>query len=222
MGIFKRSRADVQGQIEAARKSLDGINDQVAERSRVRAERLVDDAADMDAVAEIDREIAALRKRAGLFAERIRGLQTQVDRLEAEQRAREHQQLIERIEKRLAERDAAGAELAKCVLAAEKAFRRLLDLNDQISASWPFTALDRITGVLVDRAAVSALQHEIFRIGHQSFIGGNSAIVYRPSFPGGKSPDHRLLGLPEAVKPLTDVLREASAFAASIMEGRQH
>jgi hypothetical protein len=215
----RRSQSDLAAQLEAAHAAVAGINDQIAERSRVRAERLVDDDANMDEVARMDREIVELRKRAGLFGERIQGFQRQLAQHEAERRAKEHQQLIERVEKRFAERDAAGAELSKHLLAAEKAFRKLLALNDEISAAWPFSTLDRVTSVLVDRATVQALQSELFRIGHVAFIGGNSAAVVRPSFPGGRCPDLRLSGLPEMVTPLTEVLKSASAYASAIMRG---
>src|SRR5260370_32154324 len=99
--------------LEAARAELDAINRQRAELAGKRKAALLadDDRTDVKLASQID----ALRSVARGHEDKIKLLEDEAARELAERQVKEKAALIGRIEKKLAERDRAGAELAAAV-----------------------------------------------------------------------------------------------------------
>jgi hypothetical protein len=150
--------------------------------------------------------------------DKIRLLEIEADREANERRVKEKLGLIERVEKKLSERDAVAAELQAAIEQADKCFRRMITLARDCRAAWPWAAHDLPPALLGEAAIVDALRHEIFRSGARPLLGGGQD---KPgaglSFPGGQAPRLELVGMPDRVTPLADVAREATALASEIM-----
>jgi hypothetical protein len=200
-----------------ARETLAELESKVAELGSKRRGRLLagDPAA---AVAAVDSEIEKLKHAAQTERDRIKLLEAEVEREAGEKRAREKAALIGRIEKKLAERDAAGAELQAAIVKSDAAFRRVVALSRECDASWPWPASDRIPAMLPPGTILRALEHELFRVGARPrLLGGMDKPDAGLNFPGGKSPTLQVVGLPNEVPSLTDVLKQASAFAVELL-----
>ena len=77
------------------------------------------------------------------------------------------------------------------------------------------------TGCALSAAAIAELlSYELFRVGKKLPSGVHGAPVPQ-SLPGPRAPSLSLLGQPEAILPLSEKLRQASAFAvATLRSGR--
>jgi hypothetical protein len=214
--IFKR-KADAAAQITDTRAKLADIAAKMGDLSKRRAELLLE-GDDMVPVLAIDDEVAAHQRNAAALNQRISLLQGQLDQAERERRAKEQAAHIGRVAKKLDELVVVAAEMSELTLAEERVFRKWLKLSDEVSAAWSWSVTDRIAGNLTDARIVEIVKNDRFRIGAQPFVGGDNR-TYRPSLPGGKSPDLRLLGLPEGVKPLHAVMQESVAYLKQLMRG---
>ena len=154
-----------------------------------------------------------------------RELKAQAEKEANERRVREREGLIKKIEKRLAERDSAGAELADAIAAADRAFRKLIDIGVEVQAAWSWPASD-VPAILASHSAISAaLSHEIYRIGGRPMVGGGQVephgIHAGVHFPGGRVPRYELTHLQERIPSLTAALQQATAHASSILRGKR-
>jgi len=132
------ARKSAATSLELARKAMEDIGTKVAELGRRREDRLLagDDAATIRA---LDNEIEALEHAARTEADRIKLLERKAQQEEVERRVREKEGLIKRIESKLAERDAVSAELQAKVAEAEKLFRRMINLSEEVAIAWPWS-----------------------------------------------------------------------------------
>src|SRR5262249_37534770 len=126
-----------------------------------------------------------------------------------------------RLEATLAERDKAGAELQELVGKAEAAFRRLIELSESVAPAWAWNAPDFAAGLLTGQALQGALATELFRVGAKPRLLGGREEKFEPDFPGGRCPDHRLLGLSKQLPSLTANLAEASKYLSDLMHARR-
>jgi hypothetical protein len=140
------------------------------------------------------------RLRLALVSAEEKARQAEVERV-----AKERAGQIARVEKRLADRDAAGAELIAAIAKATAAFRKMTELGQAIAAAWNWPAHDQPPILLTPDSLLHALRHELFRVGGLGF-------------PGAKAPRLELLGLREQVPPLSAVLSEARGLAVQIMK----
>ena len=173
---------------------------------------------DTEAVA-IDAELEQQRALVRAYRDKVQLLEVAAANAETDRRVRERLGLIERIEKRLAERDAAGADLQDLVAKAEAAFRRLIDASEAVACAWGWSAADFTAGLLTGPALQAALATELFRVGAKPRLLGGAQERFQVDFPGGRCADHRLLGLPHELPALTATLAEASGYASAIMRG---
>jgi hypothetical protein len=203
--------------LEQARADHASANAKLNELETARAAALLADE-DGKAVA-LDAEIEQQQRLVRGFHDKIGLLEGEAAKEANERRVREHAALIGRIEKKLAERDAAGAELADAIKKADQAFRRMIDAGQAAIAAWPWASHDVHPCMLSPGSITTAIQHELYRVGGRpQLLGGQ---IEKPGagvhFPGGRSPSIQLAGLPERIKPLRDVLHESSALASRIM-----
>jgi hypothetical protein len=163
-------------------------------------------------------EIEQYRRFLRGFQDKIKLLQEEVQKEEQARRAKEREELIARIEKKFADRDAASAELADAIKKADAAFRKMIDAGQAVLAAWPWQSHEHHAVLLSTGAITSATAHELYKIGARPRrFGGMDQPGDGLNFPGGRCPDLRLTNLPEKIKPLTAVCAEASALASTIM-----
>jgi hypothetical protein len=155
--------------------------------------------------------------------DKIRLLREAAEREANERRVREREGLIQRIEGKLAERDAAGVELAESIARADRAYRRLIDIGLEVQAAWNWPPSDFAACLLSHPAISAALTHEMYRVGGRPMLGGGQ--VEKPhagiNFPGAPVPRFELTHLPERIPALTAVLQQATEHASNILRGKR-
>jgi hypothetical protein len=136
----------------------------------------------------------------------------------AARRAREKASLIERIERKFAERDVAAQELQQHIAASDKLFRKIVSLSRDADAAWPFKSHDRGACMLPSAAISEALKHEIFRVGARPrrYGGMDRDPDAGLDYPGAKCPRLDLANLPDMVPPLVNVFKAAGDYASSL------
>jgi len=207
--------------LEAAQAALDEANHQLANLETKRNALLLKD--DDAAAAKLANEIKQQRELADGYADKIKLLQAEAEREANARRTREQEALIGRVEKKFAERDRIGAELADLIPQLNTRFRRMIELGREIAAAWPWPVGDALSLAIGRDQITNAISHELFRQTATPMLGGGMD-VGRPNaglrFPGSKSPSFAEINLPESVMPLTDVLRLASEHGSNVMRGR--
>jgi hypothetical protein len=223
MAAPARRQQSLTEKLATAQAAIEEANRKLAELNARRNEYLLEDN-DTEAIrlqGQIDTltlEVRARRDKAQLLAESVR-------EEERERRAKEREGQIERIEKKLAERDSAGIELADAVAAADRAFRKLIDVGAEIQNLWNWPASD-VPACLLSHSAISAvLSHELYRVGGREKYGGGlvekHGIHAGINIPGARVPRYELTHLREQIVPLTAVLKQASEHASNIMRGKK-
>jgi hypothetical protein len=177
-----------------------------------RQQALVGDDTD-DAIAKLDREIDGLASKKKVQADRVAALEQQLAREAAEQRAAEQEAIIERIEAKLADRDAVGAELAASIRETVRLFRKLIGITEDAVSGWPFNFVDQNVGLLSGNAIRKAVQSELHSCGVSPFRGGHPGERIAPSFPGGQ-------WFMELSGNLTELLERGSEHASWVMRGK--
>jgi len=212
-------KPDPAAALEQARATLKQIEGSIAEVTGKRRARLLagDDAS---AIAELDQHIEKLKHAAQTERDRTALLEAEVERLAGERRAREHQTLIERNERKFGERDAAGAKLATAIAEVDRAFRECVAIGRSLDAAWPWPSHDRPAVMVTPGSLLLALSHELYRIGSRpQLFGGQDTIDAGLHLPGAKSPRIEWIGQPEKVPSLVAVLADATRYASEIMRG---
>jgi hypothetical protein len=210
------AKPTIANRLDVARAELAATSKQIAELEAARNSALLAD--DDRTAVKLAGQADDLRRLARGYEDKIGLLEAEAEREANERRVKEKLGLIERIERKLAERDAAAAELQTAIEQADKAFRKLINLARDVRAAWPWAAHDLSPALLADAAIVAAVKHELFRCGGRPALGGGQD---KPgstiNFPGGVSPRLELTGMPDRVTPLSAVAREASALASTVM-----
>jgi hypothetical protein len=209
--------------LKAAQAALEEVNRKLAELNEKRNAALLAD--DNAAAIDFGIETANLKLSARAYEDKIRLLQQAAAEQERSRREREREGVIKRIEDKLEQRNQAGAELADAVAAADRAFRKLIDVGFEVQSLWSWPPSD-LPACLFSHAAIThALTHEMYRIGARPMLGGGQV---EPAgfhagihFPGARVPRFELTHLPERIPPLTAVLQQATAHASAIMRGKR-
>jgi hypothetical protein len=218
---MSRNTRTATTRLGAAELALTEATRRIGELTEQRNQCLLRDA-DGEAV-ELATEIENLRRLADGHRDKIKLLQDAARVEEEERRVKEKTGLIERIEKKLAARDSAGKELADAVAAADRAFRKLIDVGLEVTAAWNWPPSEVPACLLSHGAIAAALTHEMYRIGGRPMLGGGQVEAPHAGihFPGAKPPRHELVHLREKIVPLTTVLKEATAHASNILRGKR-
>jgi hypothetical protein len=222
MTVFRPTRKSTKESLDKARAALAESTAKLEELGNRRNTALLSSDDDAQVLA-LDKQIEELRRTAKSQNDRIGLLEQQHAQEEAERQAHRKAELIDRVEAKLAERDAAGAELQATIAQADELFRKVVALSREADAAWPFPTSDRPTCLLMPGSVLIALQHELYRVGARPLLygGQDAAREAEVSFPGGKSPRLEFVGLPAKIQPLMDALKAASSYASEIMRGRR-
>jgi hypothetical protein len=201
-----------------AQQELTSINARLSDVSARRDQLLLaGNEAELD---QIEAEVANLQKAHERQVARIRLLEQKAAREQAEAAAKERTDAITRIEKLLADRDAAGLKLQKTLIEADRQFRILIELSEAASTQWAWPPSDLIPMLMSGATIARAVTHQLYKYGAKPYIGGSPGLKAEVGFPGGVCPDHRFRGLLDEIPALTDVLRDGSRLASRIMRGK--
>jgi hypothetical protein len=205
--------ASVESPLGRARAALSATDAELAALLAARAEALAADAM------ELDGEIAAKERLRKVQLDKVGLRQAEAERAAAEQRAAQKAETIAGIEVLLAQRDAAGSQLAAHVEGADQCFVRLVELGREIRAKWQFAPHDANPAMLTEAAIAAAIPHEFFRLTARPHpLGGKIVTDSLPSFPAAsKAERFEDAQRPEAIKPLAKKLEVASALASRVM-----
>jgi hypothetical protein len=202
--------------LDAAHDALGETNKKIAALDAAKVDALLADRDDQ--AAQCEAKAQELKRLASVQNEKIRLLQAEAERQAAEYRARERLAKIERNEATLTERAALAAEATAGIEQADQAMRRMCELNRNIRAAWNWETSDVQACLLADGPIISAIEHELFRVGHRPFLGGGmDGSGVGLSFPGGRAPRLELRDVPGRQPPLADVMRTAGECASKVM-----
>lgn len=222
MALLPRKPATATDRFEAARAALAEAEAKVADIEARRRAALLSDR--VDEAVKLAGEINQQRAVAAAHADQVKLLIEQAEEEKNASRIKERLGLIQRVEAKLTERDRVGAELAGMIPALNKLYRRLLELGREVDAAWPWPTGDRQSIGVLPEHITAAITHELYRQTARPRLGGGQ--TEHPDagqrFPGSKPPHLGVMGLPESITPLVDVLASASKLASSIMRTGAH
>ena len=211
--------------LSEAQQELVETNAKLSDTGRRRDQLLL--AGDDRGLDAIEVELAGLQKAAVRQADRIRLLEEQTRQEEAAAVVRRRADLIVRFERKLAQADAEAEELQNLLAAAEKKFRRIIELRTDARAAWPIgdshtnATAGTAEGAALSGAAVKRLlSWHLYRIGARPFLGGRPGEIKEEDFPGAVCPRNEVRGRPLDITPFADALRAASKFAVDMMKGK--
>jgi hypothetical protein len=200
----------------------------VAQVGAARSKAILDE--DDTTARKLDAQLEELQRDARIAGERVRLLEAEALREEADAVVKRRAELTVRFEKKLAEADREADELQNLVAAAEKKFRRIIELRSDARAAWPIgdshanAAAGTAEGAALSGAAVARLlQFEFYRVGARPFLGGRPGEIAEQNFPGAVCPRNEWRGkrgMPDKIMPFADALRAASKFAVDMMRGK--
>ena len=222
MAPFKKKAAT---RLEAARAAQAEAVRRVAEVGAARSKAILDE--DDAAARKLDAELEELQREARIATERVRLLEEEAQREEADAVVKRRADLTVRFEKKLAEADREADELQELIAQAEKKFRKIITLRSDARAAWPIAdshanaAAGTAEGAALSGGAVAKLlQFEFYRVGARPFLGGRPGEIAEQNFPGAVCPRNEWRGMPEKITPFADALRAASKFAVDMMRGK--
>jgi hypothetical protein len=222
MAPFKKKAETRLADARAAQAEAVG---RVAQVAAARSKAILDE--DDGAARKLDAELEELQRDARIAGERVRLLEAEALREEADAVVKRRADLTVRFEKKLAEADREADELQNLVAAAEKKFRRIITLRSDARAAWPIgdshanAAAGTAEGAALSGGAVAKLlQFEFYRIGARPFLGGRPGEIKEQDWPGAVCPKNEWRGMPEKIMPFADALRQASRFAVDMMRGK--
>jgi hypothetical protein len=220
--MAKKSASDV---VNEAQTELVNINARLSDSSARRDKLLLD--GDEKALDAIEAEVANLQKAHERQVDRIRLLEAEAEREQADATLKRRQEHVARFTKKLADADQVADQLQATIEQADKLFRKLIELREDARVSWwGSTPHENALAVSPDGAALSGIavkalvMHEIYRVGARPFVGGSPGELKQADFPGGQSPRHELLGQPDKIEPLGARMRRASKAAIEVMKGK--
>jgi hypothetical protein len=155
---------------------------QIAELTTRRNAALLGDD-DVTAI-KLDGELEALRRTERAHVDKVALLEVEAENAEKERRAQERG-LIERTEKMLAERDAAGLKLQNTLIEADRQFRELIKLSESAATQWPWPPSDLIPMLMSGALIARAVSHQIYKCGARPPLLGRPGEVIEAPFPGG-------------------------------------
>jgi hypothetical protein len=173
-------------------------------------------ASDDDATAiRLGSEIDVLREAARAHSDKIELLRDEVQREDQERRAKEREAAVARIEKKIAQRDKFMEEAAEAIKQLAKSSERAIKLNSEIVAAWSWPPHDLPPALLTPSAVMTAVAHECFRTSYhpRRYGGADVDPLAGISLPLSRAPTLQLMEDPARVRPMVDVVRDASEFA---------
>jgi hypothetical protein len=212
--------------LSEARQELININARLSDGA-ARRDKLLLFFGDEKALDAIEVELANLRKAHERQADRIKLLEQEAAREEAEAVAKKRADLVARFEKKLQMADAAADELQVTLAKAEQLFRTIIKHREDARAAWPLgdshtnAIVGTAEGCALSGAAVKRLlSFHLYKIGARPFLGGRPGEIVEETFPGAVCPRNEWRGIPEKITSFADALRAASKYAVDMMRGK--
>jgi len=201
--------------LEAEQQALAVTNNRIAEASRKREQLLLGD--DEAAIDRADSELGMLGRMAKRSADRIKLLEVEAQRQEAQAVAKRRISLIQRIEKQLnTSADVFAVEIQNVIAQFEKSFQQLVAARAKILPAWNWSTEAQEACCLSGSSIRRLIEFELYRQSGKVFTGGSDWEPVQMSLPGSRPPD-LVTRMPHAVKPLAETLREANAHASKIL-----
>jgi hypothetical protein len=203
--------------IESAQAALAEANRLIAELTEQRNGALLRD--DTGAAIELGAKVAQLKLAARAHEDKITLLREQAAEEERARKAKEREAQIERISAQIDERDKALQEVATAIKQLATASERAIELNREVVSAWTWLPHDLPPALLTPSAIMSSIGHEFFRTSYhpRRYGGMDLDPLAGLSLPGSRSPRFEWAEHPERVRPLVDVVRDASAFAKEFL-----
>jgi hypothetical protein len=226
--MAKAMKGSAADRLAAATHELQEAQRQVAEAEADRSKALLSDRDDI--AAELATTIDGLRGVIRGRTDKIRLLQSEIEREEADVAAKRHEVHVAEFASTLEQADRAGDELEGAVALLEQKFREVTKLRELALSMWPHGASSHADAAsrspegaaLAAGAVVTLLQHEIHRVGSESRLGGDPHERVKVPLPGGVPSRltpliDRKTGQLIPLKPLGEILRAASKFAVETL-----
>jgi hypothetical protein len=208
--------------LASTQAALAQANARIAELTEQRNKALLASDDDTSAI-KLGGEIDALRQAARAHGDKIALLKEQAAEEDAARRAKEREVLIERIEKKIAQRDAAMEGVAAAIKQLAAASERAIALGREIANEWQWPAHDLPVGLFTVPSIDTAISNELFKTSHhpRRFGGADTDVLAGHSLPGSRAPTFQLAEDPARVRPMVDIVREASEFARRFLRTGQ-
>jgi hypothetical protein len=200
--------------IAAERQSIDEI-DRHLERldAKLRDALLLTN--NEDEVAQLDADIASLKRKAEHHKLRIDSLRANQVLEQRATAAKQKAQLIARVESKIDELRETVAAFQKKQAEAIKLHRKWQDLAIECATAWPWGPSNQnACGFNLDEITRDT-RHELCRIGSGQLL--HAGAIQRPSFPGGLNPKLELLHNPGAITPLIDTIDQRLGLARKVL-----
>jgi hypothetical protein len=203
--------------LASAQAALEETNRKLAELNEQRNAALLRD--DNAAAVQFGIEATNLKLTARAEEDKIALLRKLVAEEERERRAQEKAALIEQVEAKIEQRDKVLEEVAAAIKQLANASERVMSLNRDIIAAWPWAPHDLPPALLTPLSISAAISHESFRLSyHPRRYGGMDVDPLAGlGLPGSRAPRLDLLEDPARVRPMVEVIRDASEFARQFL-----
>jgi hypothetical protein len=203
--------------ISAAQSALEQANARLAELHERRNAALLRD--DNGAAVALGIEITNLKLEARASEDKISLLREKAAEEERARKAEEREALIEKIEAKIKQRDKVMEEVATAIKQLATASERAMDLNRDIIAAWSWAPHDLPAALLTPPSILAAISHESFRVSYhpRRYGGVDTDVLAGFGLPGARAPTLQLLEDPSRVRPMVDVVRDASEFARQFL-----
>jgi hypothetical protein len=213
---MSRSRS-ATNRLETARADHAATSSKLNELESARAAALL---ADQDGeAANLAADIEQHRRLLLGFQDKAKLLQEQVEKEAQARRAKEQAALIERIEKKLEQRDEAMKDVAGAIKQLATASERAINLSREVIAAWSWAPHDLPAALLTPPSITTAISHESYRVSYhpRRYGGMDTDVLAGHMLPGARAPRLEWVEIPERTRPMIDVVADASAFARQFM-----
>jgi hypothetical protein len=209
-----RSKNEVQ--LEAARAALVDSDRKVIDIGGRRSAALL--ASDDNAqVLAFDWDLAELERLRKIQRDRIVLLEREVEREQAERRAKISAKHIATIEAELDKFNEFATALQKHITAAAETYRALMEHGLKVATiqAWPGGVQEACA--FIPGEVLRLTRYEIARVGAGKIM--HAGAVRRPDFPGAMVPSLDLQHQREKIPPIVDAYAERVAYAKKILHG---
>lgn len=219
MNIFTKTaaprEAEIARQLSEAEDLLGALD---LERGAVALEAMTGNASAEARLAEINRKLAPAKEHVETLRAARRAIVARDEANLREQRAAQRRIQINALRQHLGARDTAAEKLAGLLVEAVKQWRVLLDRSAKAQSACPIGSVWPVGGTECGDLEIRRLvARELFRVSDDR-DGGNGN---PKAFPGAQSPSAQYLYQPEALPPMVDTIKAASAYVLNKLASEQ-
>jgi hypothetical protein len=210
------ARKSAAGRIEAAQAALEQANRDLAALQEQRDAALLAD--QTGRAIELGIQITNLKLTAKAHEDKIVLLREQAAEEARAVREKERAAQISKIEAKIDLRDKALGDVAAAITQLAAASEKAISLGREVISSWSWASHDQPAALLTPTSIMTAIAHESYRVSYRARkYGGQDAPSAGQMLPGSRSPRLEWAEAPERVRPMAEVVREASSFAKQFL-----